>query len=119
MLKFTALLCSAQMPTQTPTLIWAQRLEKVFVTFDQLSCKDVTVQFSEGLLSLEATSGEKHFKLDNMPLWAEIDCEESKWFVNDRRATLCSHSAGCPCSRSVRGGRIALVLPRAGMWSSR
>ena len=74
------------MPTQTPTLIWAQHAEKVFVTFEQLDCKDVVVKFNEDFLYLEASSGEKRFKLDNMSLWAAIDCDESKWFANDRFA---------------------------------
>jgi hypothetical protein len=97
------------MPSLTPPLIWAQRFEKVFVTFDQLNCKDVKIEFTDGLMSLEATSGEKQFKLDNMPLWAEIDVEESKWFVNDR----------CAAPRLRGRGPTLSSRARAGTWSSR
>ena len=37
---------------KTPTLIWAQRVEKVFVTWECLSTKDVNVTLSEGLLTV-------------------------------------------------------------------
>ena len=42
---------------KTPTLIWAQRVEKVFVTWECLSTKDVNVTLSEGLLTVEGTAG--------------------------------------------------------------
>eukprot|EP00965_Chrysotila_dentata_P222889 6193247-Pleurochrysis_carterae.AAC.2 len=65
--------------TSTPTLVWAQRYEKVFVTFEMIKCENVSVEFSEGLLSLEATANGKVYKLENMPLFSEIVTEESKW----------------------------------------
>ena len=74
--------------SKTPNLIWAQRAEKVFVTFEMINTKDVTVTLSEGLLSLVANADGKKYALENMPLWAEIDTEDSKWFRNDRCAPL-------------------------------
>ena len=41
---------------KTPTLIWAQRVEKVFVTWECLSTKDVNVTLSEGLLTVEGAA---------------------------------------------------------------
>ena len=78
--------------TATPTLVWAQRAEKVFVTFEQVGTKNVQVTLSEGLLSIEAEAGGKTYKLENLKLFAEIDCEDSKWKANDRyRAYLTRH----------------------------
>lgn len=70
--------------SQVPALIWAQRREKVFVTFECLETTDVSVTFSDGLLSLDAKSKGKVYKLENLPLFLEIEAEESKWFKNDR-----------------------------------
>ena len=76
---------SYPMSTVVPNLIWAQRREKVFVTFESIDSKDVNVTFADGLLSLDATGKDgKQYKLENLPLWTEIDVEESKWFKNDR-----------------------------------
>ena len=69
----------------TPTLIWAQRREKVFVTWESVSSTDVNVTLADGLLSLHGKDkAGKAYKLENMPLWDEIESEESKWFKNDR-----------------------------------
>ena len=69
----------------TPTLIWAQRREKVFVTWESVSSTDVNVTLADGLLSLDGKDkAGKAYKLENMPLWDEIESEESKWFKNDR-----------------------------------
>ena len=70
----------------TPPLIWAQRREKVFVTFECLGAENVNVTFADGLLSLDAKVKDKQYKLENLPLWTEIEAEESKWFRNDRCA---------------------------------
>ena len=71
--------------SKTPTLIWAQRVEKVFVTWECLATKEVNVTFSEGLLTVEGTleNGEV-YKLENLPLFLEIEPDGSKWFKNDR-----------------------------------
>ena len=81
---------------KTPTLIWAQRVEKVFVTWECLSTKDVNVTLSEGLLTVEGTAGNgDQYKLENLPLFLEIEPEGSKWFKNDRCATRpCSETWG-------------------------
>ena len=71
---------------KTPTLIWAQRREKVFVTFECLATEKVNVTLSDGLLSLDAEAKGATYKLENLPLWTEIEVEESKWFKNDRCA---------------------------------
>eukprot|EP00967_Tisochrysis_lutea_P080634 scaffold110880_cov14-Tisochrysis_lutea.AAC.1 len=71
------------MTTLTPTLVWAQRVNKVFVTFEMLGTSNVKVSLTDGLLSLDADAAGKSYKLENMPLWAEIDSEGSKWFSND------------------------------------
>jgi len=73
---------------KTPSLVWAQRREKVFVTFQCLETTDVSVTLSDGLLSLDATSKGTTYKLENMPLWTEIEVEESKWFKNDRAVVM-------------------------------
>ena len=71
--------------SKTPTLIWAQRVEKVFVTWECLATKDVNVTLSEGLLTVEGTLANGDvYKLENLPLFLEIDPEGSKWFKNDR-----------------------------------
>ena len=71
--------------SKTPTLIWAQRVEKVFVTWECLATKEVNVTFSEGLLTVEGTleNGDV-YKLENLPLFLEIEPDGSKWFKNDR-----------------------------------
>ena len=81
---------------KTPTLIWAQRVEKVFVTWECLSTKDVNVTLSEGLLTVEGTAGNgDQYKLETLPLFLEIEPEGSKWFKNDRCATRpCSENWG-------------------------
>ncbi len=73
------------MTTTIPNLIWAQRREKVFVTFECIDSTNVNVTFADGLLSLDATGKDgKLYKLENLPLWTEIDVDESKWFKNGR-----------------------------------
>ena len=85
--------------SKTPTLKWAQRREKVFVTFECISSKDVIVTLSDGLLSLDATDkAGQIYNLENMPLWTEIDPEESKWFKNDRCA-LCALGTAAHAAR--------------------
>lgn len=78
-----------------PKLIWAQRFDKVFVTFEQLNTTDVKVTFSEGLLSLEAETATHKYQLENMALWAEIDTEESKWSANDRAVVISLKKKDC------------------------
>ena len=72
-----------------PDLKWAQRHEKVFVTFEAHHATRTNVTFADGLLSLDTLVQDKTYKLENMTLWAEIDVLESKWFRNDR-------SCNCP-----------------------
>lgn len=92
--------------TATPTLVWAQRVNKVFVTFEMIGTSNVNVSFTDGLLSLDAEAGGKKYKLENMPLWAEIDSESSKWFSNDRYdATR---------ARARARGRVAARMSNAG-----
>mmetsp|Transcript_21853 Transcript_21853/g.55615 ORF Transcript_21853/g.55615 Transcript_21853/m.55615 type:complete len:209 (+) Transcript_21853:40-666(+) len=75
--------------SKTPTLIWAQRVEKVFVTWESLATKEVNVTFSEGLLTIEGTLANGDvYKLENLPLFLEIEPEESKWFKNDRSVVI-------------------------------
>ena len=89
----------------TPELKWAQRSEKVFVTFECLETSDVTVELTEGLISLKAKAKGKEYCLENMPLWGAIDADESKWFRNDRCACL-------PCARCVTLTTIpGLIVP--------
>ena len=77
------------MATRIPTLMWAQRREKVFVTFECINAKDVNVVLSDGLLSLDATDSKTQvYKLENLPLWTEIDVDDSKWLTNDRCASF-------------------------------
>ena len=73
---------------KTPSLIWAQRVEKVFVTFECIGTENVNVTLSDGLLCLDATAKGVTYKLENLPLWTEIIPDESKWFKNDRCARL-------------------------------
>ena len=70
--------------TTTPPMKWAQRAEKVFVTIEAIDNTDSSVQFAEGLLSVELKTKGKEYKVENMPLFLEIDADESKWFRNDR-----------------------------------
>ena len=81
--------------SKTPTLIWAQRVEKVFVTWESLATKEVNVTFSEGLLTIEGTLANGDvYKLENLPLFLEIEPEESKWFKNDRCSSHSPVAAG-------------------------
>jgi len=81
--------------TTIPTMKWAQRVEKVFVTIDAIDNADSAVTFSDGLLSINYTVKGKAYKLENMPLWLEIDADDSKWFRNDR----------CVLAQRLRAGR--------------
>ena len=74
--------------TKTPTLHWAQREQKVLIEFQMLNTKDAKVTLSEGLLSLECAVDATAYKLENLPLFAEIDEEESKWFRDDRKIAI-------------------------------
>jgi len=75
--------------SKTPSLIWAQRVEKVFITWECLNTKDINVTLSEGLLSIEGTDGSgTMYKLENVPLFLEIEPEGSKWFKNDRSVVI-------------------------------
>jgi hypothetical protein len=74
--------------TKTPTLHWAQREQKVLIEFQTLNTKDAKVTLSEGLLSLECAVDATAYKLENLPLFAEIDEEESKWFRDDRKIAI-------------------------------
>jgi len=74
--------------TTIPTLKWAQRSEKVFVTWDAVDAKDVKVTLSDGLLSIDGELKGTTYKLENLPLFLEIDVEESKWFKNDRAVII-------------------------------
>lgn len=74
---------------RTPVLIWAQRHDKVFITFECIGTKDVDVTLSAGLLSLTATDAQgNNYKLENMPLFGEIEEQDSKWFRNDRAVIM-------------------------------
>lgn len=99
-----AILIVAPLPgmTSTPTLIWAQRVNKVFVTFECCGSKNVKVSLTDGLLSIDAEAGDKTYKLENMPLWAEIDSEGSKWFSNERCDPPRLHaSSACRARRTL------------------
>ena len=65
--------------------------------------------FSEGLLTIEGTLANFDvYKLENLPLFLEIEPEESKWFKNDRCS---SHS---PVAAGLSGGSssgAAVVRP--------
>ena len=71
--------------TTIPAMKWAQRVEKVFVTIETIDSENAAVTFSDGLLSVSFTDkSKKDYKLENMPLFLEIEADESKWFRNDR-----------------------------------
>lgn len=74
--------------SKIPTLKWAQRAEKVFVTWECLNVTEVNVTLSEGLLTVEGKEGDVAYKLENLPLSLEIEPEGSKWFVNDRCVSI-------------------------------
>ena len=121
--------------SKTPTLIWAQRVEKVFVTWECLATKEVNVTFSEGLLTVEGTleNGEV-YKLENLPLFLEIEPDGSKWFKNDRCSShsplqlLVSGSGSCsgpavvqppspfPCFASRAGQPHPRCATCPGLW---
>ena len=66
------------MAEKIPTLKWAQRREKVFVTFECVGLETCDVTFAEGLLSINAKDKASTYKLENMSLWMSIEVEESK-----------------------------------------
>ena len=102
-----------------PSLKWAQRREKVFVTFECVDSKESSVELTTGLLSMQATDKNgKAFKLENMPLWEEIDPDGSKWFRNDRRAQPALH-AWTPATLSVLARASASRWDRLQPWWQR
>ena len=101
--------------TSTPTLKWAQRMDKVFVTFEVVGAKDVNVVLSDGLLSLDAVAGGTTYKLENMTLFQEIESNESKWFVNDRwrAVAACYDTSSVTRSPSVRSASDSPLMLHA------
>ena len=80
-----------------------------FVTWESLATKEVNVTFSEGLLTIEGTLANGDvYKLENLPLFLEIEPEESKWFKNDRCS---SHSP--PYSSAYTGRRLTLMRSKS------
>ena len=61
-----------------------QEMDLLEVTIEAIDNTDSSVQFAEGLLSVELKTKGKEYKVENMPLFLEIDADESKWFRNDR-----------------------------------
>ena len=86
------------MAEKIPNLVWAQRQKKVFVSWQMVDTSDVTVTLSDGLLSLTGSAKGVSYKLENLPLWSEIDADDSSWFKNDR----CLRPPDCPLLHIAR-----------------
>lgn len=71
-------------PESTPHLTWAQRREKIFITWDYIGAQDVSVDFGESELSFRARVGDKTYAMGNVPLSGKVVPAECKWFGNDR-----------------------------------
>lgn len=101
------------MAEKIPTLKWAQRREKVFVTFECVGLETCDVTFAEGLLSINAKDKASTYKLENMSLWMSIEVEESKWFKNDRCARARARETDRvmrACHRSRRLASLAAAV---------
>ena len=104
--------------TSIPTMKWAQRAEKVFLTIDAIDSSDSSVTFTEGLLTLSYTAKGTSYKLENMPLFLEIDADESKWFRNDRCALLATPAHAGPVQQAKLGDRLHFVTVTSRMIAS-
>ena len=69
---------------QTPTLLWAERKDSLFVTIDVPDCKDVVIELTEDKLVFSANSNDKVYKIDMEFLKAVDAGEDSKYKVKDR-----------------------------------
>jgi len=71
-----------------PSVVWAQRSEKLYVTINIEDCKDVSVKFEHSAVHFCGKSGQKvdyDFKLE---FYKEIDAEKSKYGVLSRHIPM-------------------------------
>lgn len=72
-----------------PTVLWAQRSDKLYLTIDLQDIKDQQVDLQPGSLSFKATGGtqQEPFEL-NIEFNKEVDTEASKVAVNARNVFM-------------------------------
>ena len=85
---FSARHCSYTMPRRRPTLLWADRLDKLFITvlLPQLQGPAVLL-LPSGSLQLNATSEAAALVID-LQLHSEVVPGESEWFAREQKLEL-------------------------------
>ena len=91
------------------TVHWAQRAGTVYLTWEYVAAKDVTVTLSDAALSFSATVGDKQLAMADMALGGAIVPAESKWFANDRCARARARARRCakPPARPARSRALS------------
>jgi len=71
-----------------PSVLWAQRTDRLYVTLNVEDCKNASVTFSEKALHFRGTSGLKVDYDFTLEFYKEIDAESCKYVVLSRHIPL-------------------------------
>ena len=66
---------------QFPTLKWAQRKDKLYLTINVIHSKTPTIEIKGKKMKYEGTDGTKNYSFD-IELYDEIDTENSKYTLD-------------------------------------
>ena len=72
---------------QFPTLKWAQRKDKLYLTINVIHSKTPTIEIKGKKMKYEGTDGTKNYSFD-IELYDEIDTENSKYTLDTRNIFL-------------------------------
>ena len=72
---------------QFPTLKWAQRKDKLYLTINVIHSKKPTIEIKGKKMKYEGTDGTKNYSFD-IELYDEIDTENSKYTLDTRNIFL-------------------------------
>ena len=72
---------------QFPTLKWAQRKDKLYLTINVVHSKKPTIEIKGKKMKYEGTDGTKNYSFD-IELYDEIDTENSKYTLDTRNIFL-------------------------------
>ena len=72
---------------QFPTLKWAQRKDKLYLTINVIHSKTPTIEIKGKKMKYEGTDGTKNYSFD-IELFDEIDTENSKYTLDTRNIFL-------------------------------
>lgn len=74
-----------------PTIKWAERKDKLYVTIELTDVKDPKIDITDdNVLKFNGTSDGKAYSLE-LPLFGEVNKEESKWTLDTRNIFLNIH----------------------------